>query len=48
VGRATTDVEYRKKGDKILRCIFSERLHKALGYKTPDEVYYEGRLVKAS
>jgi len=40
--------ELKEKTEKWVRYYNSERLHQALGYRTPDEVYYGGWLVRAS
>ena len=40
--------ELKEKAEEWVRYYNSERLHQALGYRTPDEVYYGGGLVRAS
>ncbi len=40
--------ELKEKTEVWVRYYNSERLHQALGYRTPDEAYYGGRMVIAS
>ena len=40
--------ELKEKTKEWVRYYNGERLHQALGYRTPDEVYYEGGMVKVS